>query len=259
MKQPYNYDTVSEALNDLAKRGFTHDFNIHEEADCLICTNTMTQLSPEEFEIVETYRFEGDTDPADEMIIFAISSRKHNLKGTLLNGYGIYADSSNSKIVEKLVENTAAVKPIKRATFLIPISREHHHGLLLCWKIKTGLSKSISPLRIKAYADWFFKSHLLPHFELEEKLVFPILGKDHPLIIKALDDHKKLTALFNDSTEVEKALEEIMTNLESHIRFEERVVFNQIQAIASPENIQKIEELHATEKFIDNTTDPFWN
>ncbi len=106
MKEVYNYDTVSEALNDLAKRGFTHDFNIHEEADCLICTNTMTQLSPKDFEIIETYRFEGDTDPADEMIVFAIASIKHGLKGTLINAYGIYADSSNSKIVEKLINHT---------------------------------------------------------------------------------------------------------------------------------------------------------
>jgi len=102
MKQEYNYETVSEALNDLAKRGFTHDFNIHKEADCLICNSTMTQLSPDEFEILETYRFEGETDPADEMIVFAIASKKHNLKGTLLNAYGIYADTSTSKIVEKL-------------------------------------------------------------------------------------------------------------------------------------------------------------
>jgi hypothetical protein len=50
----------------------------------------MTQLSPDEFEIVETYRFEGDTDPADEMIVFAISSMKHNLKETLINDYGIF-------------------------------------------------------------------------------------------------------------------------------------------------------------------------
>lgn len=133
MKQLYNYDTVSEALNDLAKRGFTHDFNLHLEQECLICNNTMTQLSPDEFEIVETYRFEGETDPADEMVLFAISSIKSNLKGTLLNAFGIYAESSNSKIVEKLINNTTPIKPLKRAEFLKKMSREHHQGLLLCW------------------------------------------------------------------------------------------------------------------------------
>lgn len=259
MKETYNYDTVSEALNDLAKRGFTHDFNIHEEGDCLICTNTMTQLSPEEFEIVETYRFEGDTDPADEMIVFAISSIKHNLKGTLLNAYGIYADSSTSKIVEKLSKNASPIKPIKRAEFLKKISREHHHGLLLCWKIKTGLSKGVALARIKTYNNWFFEYHLLPHFTIEEKLLFPILGMDHPLIFKAMEEHKNLTALFNLPVENDTVLKQIMIDLDNHIRFEERVLFNQIQEAAASENIKQLIDLHTEDKFIDNTTDPFWN
>lgn len=102
MKTNYNYDTVSEAVNDLMKRGYTTDFSIHAEKDCLVCNITGTQLSPEEFEIDETHRFEGNTDPGDEMIVFAISSRKHNMKGTVVNAYGVYSDSRISKIVERL-------------------------------------------------------------------------------------------------------------------------------------------------------------
>lgn len=98
----YAYETVTEALNDLAKRGYTYDFNIHSEKECLVCNN-MTELAPEEFEIDETYRFEGDTDPADEMILFAISSEKHAIKGTLINAYGIYSDSVANKVVAKLL------------------------------------------------------------------------------------------------------------------------------------------------------------
>lgn len=258
MKQAYNYDTVSEALNDLAKRGFTHDFNIHEEADCLICTNTMTQLSPEEFEIVETYRFEGDTDPADEMIVFAISSIKHNLKGVLLNAYGVYADGATSKIVAMLEKNESPVKPIIRAEYLKKLSREHHHGLLLAWKIKTGFSKNVPIDRIKKYTDWFYATHLKPHFQAEEMQVFPILGNDNILIQKAIQEHQQLSNFFNETNNVELALKQITIELVNHIRFEERVLFNQIQAIASPEQIGMIEALHTNEPFIDNTTDPFW-
>lgn len=259
MKQAYNYDTVSEALNDLTKRGFTHDFNIHEEADCLICTNTMTQLSPEEFEIVETYRFEGDTDPADEMIVFAISSIKHNLKGVLLNAYGVYADGATSKIVAMLEKNASPVKPIIRAEYLKKLSREHHHGLLLAWKIKTGFSKNVPIDRIKKYTDWFYATHLKPHFQAEEMQVFPILGNDNILIQKAIQEHQQLSNFFNETNNVELALKQITIELVNHIRFEERVLFNQIQAIASPEQIGMIEALHTNERFIDNTTDPFWN
>lgn len=97
-----NYDTVSEAMNDLAKRGYTTDFSIKTEKDCLHCIKTEIELSPEDFIIDETYRFEGNTDPGDEMIVFAISSTKTNLKGILVNGYGMYSDSAISKIVEHL-------------------------------------------------------------------------------------------------------------------------------------------------------------
>lgn len=96
------YETVSEAINDLAKRGYTTDFKILTDQDCLVCHQTVTQLSPDDFEIDETHRFEGDTDPGDEMIVHAISSTKHNMKGIIVNGYGTYADTSTSKIVARL-------------------------------------------------------------------------------------------------------------------------------------------------------------
>lgn len=102
MKKNIYYETVSEAINDLTKRGYTTDFKILTETECLICNKTSVQLSPDEFEIDETYRFEGSTDPGDEMIVFAISSLKHNVKGIVVNAYGMYSDSATSKIVERL-------------------------------------------------------------------------------------------------------------------------------------------------------------
>ena len=72
--------------------------------------------------------------------------------------------------------------PLKRAPELQPLSHDHHHGLQLCWKIRTGFSKQIEPTRIKRYADWFFENHLKPHFELEEKYIFTILDKEDELI-----------------------------------------------------------------------------
>ena len=64
--------------------------------------------------------------------------------------------------------------PIKRHSALQGVSREHHHGLLLCWKIRTGVSKNIPLERIKMYADWFYATYLVPHFELEETHIFPL-------------------------------------------------------------------------------------
>jgi len=100
-----NYDTVSEAVNDLVKRGYTTDLNIHEDGECLICNKGEVSLSPDEFEIDEIHRFEGQTDPGDEMIVFAISSKKSGIKGIVVNAYGIYSDSSAAKIVRRLSEH----------------------------------------------------------------------------------------------------------------------------------------------------------
>jgi len=100
--QRRNYDTVSEATADLNKRGYTADLSIVPDKDCIVCNLDARQLSPEEFQIDETYRFEGDTDPGDEMVVYAISSKKHNLKGIIVNAFGVYSDSRTSKIVERL-------------------------------------------------------------------------------------------------------------------------------------------------------------
>jgi hypothetical protein len=102
MKTKYSYDTVIEALNDLLERGYSNDFSILADDECLICNQTSQQLSPEEFEIDEIYRFEGMTDPGDEMILYAISSKNQKIKGTVLNAYGMYSNSDTSKIVKRL-------------------------------------------------------------------------------------------------------------------------------------------------------------
>src|SRR5690606_32827540 len=96
-------------------------------------------------------------------------------------------------------------KPLKRHKALQPFSREHHHGLLLSWKIRSGLSKNIELERIKTYADCFFKNQLVPHFELEEKYIFPLLDSDHELIKRALAEHRRLTRLFADTQNIEKS------------------------------------------------------
>ena len=95
----FTYDTVAEAVNGLKQRGYTFDFNL--EADHISCADPSLSLRPEEFSITEVYRFEGDSDPADEAIVYAIESR-HGQKGVLVNGYGVSADEIGEEMVEKL-------------------------------------------------------------------------------------------------------------------------------------------------------------
>jgi hypothetical protein len=128
--------------------------------------------------------------------------------------------------------------PVKRHEALKNLSREHHQALLLCWHIKEGLKKKVDPLRIRSYADYVWENHLRKHFEIEEKYLFPILGKDHELIKRAIDEHLKLESLFNSESEPLNILQHIEEELEAHIRFEERVLFNLIQEKATEDQLR---------------------
>lgn len=149
-------------------------------------------------------------------------------------------------------------KPIKRHTALKPLSREHHHGLLLCWKIRTGIKKEREVLRIWSYVNWFHDNYLAQHFEAEENYIYPILGNENELVKKAVSEHQKIRHLIQAETQSYKNLNLIAEILENHIRFEERSLFNEIQAIATKEQLQQINRQHTEAKFIDNLNDPFW-
>jgi hypothetical protein len=91
------YDTVTEAVSGLKERGFKIDFNLEE--NCITCQEG--KFDPDNFRIVEVYRFEGDSDPADEAVVYGIESAT-GLKGVLVNGYGISADPMTSDMAKKL-------------------------------------------------------------------------------------------------------------------------------------------------------------
>lgn len=148
--------------------------------------------------------------------------------------------------------------PLKRHKALQPLSREHHYGLLLSWKIRTGFKKNIEPERIKVYADWFFKTHLLPHFETEERYVFSILELNNLLVKKALADHRKIKRLFAKTDNVLESLSKIEEVLDAHIRFEERILFLEIQNVATELQWIEIEKIHHKSNFVDKLDDEFW-
>ncbi|MHB1922849.1 MAG: hypothetical protein ACYCOO_11495 [Chitinophagaceae bacterium] len=93
------FDTLTEALVDLRSRGFKIDFNL--TFNSLTEDHLGLNLSPDEFEIMEVYRFEGDSNPDDESIVYAIQSH-HGLKGVIVNAFGPYADAISEEMIRKL-------------------------------------------------------------------------------------------------------------------------------------------------------------
>lgn len=97
MSHQSHYGTVSEALDAFRKKGFNLDFNLEE--NCIVCGGG--KFGADDFEIVDVYRYEGNTDPADEAAVYAIKSAT-GLKGVLVTGYGTYTDSVSDSILKKL-------------------------------------------------------------------------------------------------------------------------------------------------------------
>lgn len=95
-----SYDTVVGALNGLKARGYATNFNI--AFDKLMCSEDKTCLNPNEFEIVEVYRFEGNSNPADEDVVYAVESITGNIKGVITSAYGLYADTASAEMISKL-------------------------------------------------------------------------------------------------------------------------------------------------------------
>jgi hypothetical protein len=94
----YVYDTVTAAINGLRERGYTMDFN--QKGFCLECNGE--NLHVEDFDIAEVYRFEGESNPSDEAVVYAVESTDGNIKGALVNAYGPYADSMSDEMIKKL-------------------------------------------------------------------------------------------------------------------------------------------------------------
>jgi hypothetical protein len=97
MQHKTHYDTVSKAIEALQEQGYTADFNIEDNS--LVCGEG--KFDADNFEVVDVYRYEGNTDPADEAAVYAIQS-SNGLKGILVTGYGASADMASVEILEKL-------------------------------------------------------------------------------------------------------------------------------------------------------------
>lgn len=92
-----HYASVSVAINELKKKGFEIDFNLKEnQVICNFC-----EFDPSDLEIVEIYRYEGNSDPSDEAIVYALES-KDGHKGVLVNGYGFSSDYDTAKVMKKI-------------------------------------------------------------------------------------------------------------------------------------------------------------
>ncbi|MGV3589658.1 MAG: hemerythrin domain-containing protein [Adhaeribacter sp.] len=155
-------------------------------------------------------------------------------------------------------------KPLKRSEHIVILSREHHTGLLFCWKIRQGLRKEVDTKRIRAYVPYFWENHLRQHFQEEEEQLF--LKVNDALCQKALQQHQEIKSLIEQVIQSTPAptpnlLNQLADYVDAHIRFEERELFPHLEKVLNPQELKNIgaalEQSHAT-PVTDNFPDAFW-
>jgi len=97
MKQKFHYATVTEAIEQLKSQGYTLDLNLKENQ----FVAGEQQYPADEFEIVDLYRYEGLSDPADEATVYALASAS-GIKGIFVSGYGISTDDESTETLKQL-------------------------------------------------------------------------------------------------------------------------------------------------------------
>ncbi len=98
--------SMTSVEKTLKKEGFTADFVVTDGRLHAMSDDKVT-YSPEDVTIVDFYRFEGESNPDDMSILYAIEAND-GVRGTISSAFGTYADPDVDgflKTVEDLGKN----------------------------------------------------------------------------------------------------------------------------------------------------------
>jgi iron-sulfur cluster repair protein YtfE (RIC family) len=144
---------------------------------------------------------------------------------------------------------------VKRHPALIPLSHDHHDALVVARGLILG--RATAPR-----SDWppdrpgqvarvtaFFNETLEPHFEAEEQSVYPVVTRGitngAKMVVDLLAEHAQIRTLVHDleadpASALEQRLPALGRLIESHIRTEERVLFEAMQRELKTTDLQAI-------------------
>ena len=88
--------TLSEVLNKLEERGQANEFRITAKG---LTLDDNSYFQPAELKIIKTYRFEGDSNPDDEAILFLIETADRTI-GYMVDAYGVYSTIEPEKHIQ---------------------------------------------------------------------------------------------------------------------------------------------------------------
>ena len=92
-------NTLTERVNKMTQNGYTDNMKVTK--DGLYSTEKDKTYAPNEITIIDFFRFEGQSDPADNAILYVIET-EDGCKGMLIDSYGAYADELINKFITEV-------------------------------------------------------------------------------------------------------------------------------------------------------------
>lgn len=89
-------DSLAIVMSELEKQGFTSQLEVNGKR--LISFKTNNLYSAGELKITRFYRFDGESNPEDSAIMYAIETF-HKEKGALVDAYGTTADTATADFI----------------------------------------------------------------------------------------------------------------------------------------------------------------
>jgi hemerythrin-like domain-containing protein len=125
---------------------------------------------------------------------------------------------------------------MKRSDQLAPLSRDHHHGLFAALALRRATSADADAARTSFLQFWTSEGRR--HFAIEEEILLPGFARrmpaDHEAVVRVLVEHvdlrRRAQDLGEDPQPELRALHELGTLLQSHIRHEENTLFPLIES-----------------------------
>lgn len=115
------------------------------------------------------------------------------------------------------------------------LSYQHLRALQLCERIRKDLEDEVPLDQIQRYTRAYWETELEPHFHMEQHCLYPMLGPNNLRIKRAVAKQRRLTRLFNQETNLRKALYQIEEELAAYMRFEAGILRREIE-----DEIQKL-------------------
>jgi len=93
--EQHELKTLSQVLNSLYKKGITKEICMNDQNQMILGDGEKT-YQPQDLCIVKSYRFEGESNPDDNAVLYLIEDKEGQL-ATLLDSYGANSNYSGEE------------------------------------------------------------------------------------------------------------------------------------------------------------------